>query len=35
VLEKAGFKREGLMRRYASWHGKRRDVLLYAKLAGD
>ena len=35
VLEKAGFKREGLMRGYASWHGKRRDVLLYAKLAGD
>ncbi len=25
----------GLMRGYASWHGKRHDVLLYAKLAGD
>lgn len=35
VLEKAGFRREGLLRGYASWGGERRDVFLYGKLEGD
>ena len=35
VLEKAGFRREGRLRGYASWGRERRDVELYARLAGD
>jgi RimJ/RimL family protein N-acetyltransferase len=35
VLVKVGFVREGLLRSYASWHGQRRDALLYSLLPGD
>lgn len=35
VLEKVGFVREGLLRSYASWHGRRRDVFLYSLLRSD
>jgi ribosomal-protein-alanine N-acetyltransferase len=36
VLEANRFRREGLLRGYASWReGERRDVYLYARLAGD
>jgi RimJ/RimL family protein N-acetyltransferase len=34
ALEHCAFEREGLLRRYASWGGERRDVWLYARLRG-
>ncbi|XP_064961858.1 uncharacterized protein LOC135610823 [Musa acuminata AAA Group] len=33
VLEKAGFLREGLLRKYVMLHGKSRDVVMYSLLA--
>jgi [ribosomal protein S5]-alanine N-acetyltransferase len=35
LLEKTGFRREGLAREYLSINGAWRDHLLYARLAGD
>ncbi len=35
LLEKTGFRREGLAREYLAINGAWRDHLLYAKLAGD
>jgi RimJ/RimL family protein N-acetyltransferase len=35
VLEKLGFKREGLLRAYTSYDAERRDVLLYSLLERD
>jgi RimJ/RimL family protein N-acetyltransferase len=35
VAEKAGFRREGLLRSYIELKGTRRDVYLYALLADD
>ncbi len=35
VLEKAGFRREGLSRSYLRINGVWRDHLLYALIAGD
>jgi len=35
VLEKVGFEREGMLRSYATWRGRRQDVLLYSLLARD
>lgn len=35
VLEKVGFKREGLLRAYTSYGPERGDVYLYSLLAGD
>jgi ribosomal-protein-alanine N-acetyltransferase len=35
LLEKTGFRREGLAREYLAINGTWRDHLLYAKLAGD
>mgnify|MGYP001765524426 CR=1 FL=1 len=35
LLEKSGFRREGLARQYLDIAGRRRDHLLYALLAGD
>ena len=35
VLEKVGFEREGLLRSYSSWRGRRQDVLLYSLLRTD
>jgi len=35
LLEKAGFQREGLLRKYLEIDGVRRDHILYARLADD
>lgn len=35
VLERHGFRREGLLRDYAFWKDRFWDQLLYARLAGD
>jgi RimJ/RimL family protein N-acetyltransferase len=35
VLEKAGFRREGLLRSYLSYEGRRFDALLYSLLPSD
>ena len=35
VLEKAGFKREGLLRGRAYWHGQFCDLYMYAVLRGE
>jgi len=35
VLEKAGFRREGLLRSYLRINGVWRDHILYARIAGD
>jgi ribosomal-protein-alanine N-acetyltransferase len=35
VLEKMGFKREGLLRQRAFWHGKFCDLYMYALLRGE
>ena len=35
VLEKLGFRREGLLRSYSSWRGERQDVYLYSLLPAD
>lgn len=35
VAEKAGFRREGLLRSYLDFKGERRDVLMYALLQDD
>jgi ribosomal-protein-alanine N-acetyltransferase len=35
VAEKAGFRREGLLRSYLDFKGERRDVLMFSLLAED
>jgi RimJ/RimL family protein N-acetyltransferase len=35
VLENAGFRREGLLRSYLSYEGRRFDALLYSLLPSD
>jgi ribosomal-protein-alanine N-acetyltransferase len=35
LLEKHGFRREGLLRDYAFWRGAWQDQLIYARLASD
>jgi RimJ/RimL family protein N-acetyltransferase len=35
VAEKAGFRREGLLRRYLVLKGERRDCVMFSLLAGD
>ena len=35
VLEKVGFKREGLLRGRAYWHEKFCDLYMYAMLRGE
>lgn len=35
VAEKAGYRREGLLRRYADQRGQRRDVIVYSLIADD
>jgi RimJ/RimL family protein N-acetyltransferase/ADP-ribose pyrophosphatase YjhB (NUDIX family) len=35
VAERSGFTREGLLRRYAYFHGELRDVLMFSRVRGD
>ena len=35
VAERAGFTREGLLRSFAVIDGRRRDMLMYSRIAGD
>ena len=35
VAERAGFQREGLLRSYEEFHGRRLDLIMHARLAAD